>query len=448
MESVRNPFFHRGPIRQRDYFFNRQHEVGQALGLLRSLQNVALIGQRRIGKTSLLFHLAFPAIHAEYGVSSAEHLFVYLDGEELTELDDGEIRLVMAEELAAILEAAGHRGPDVALSEGSLEYRTFRHLVRRLTQRGLKLIFCFDEFEGLSANPHLGPSFFSSLRGLTGQLDVAFVTASRTPIHTLAYAQPETLSSPFFNTFAPLYLGLFSDEDAQGLVETLATRASANFSPDLVHLVTELAGPHPLLLQIAGFYTFEAWRRRDGLLEEGDHEEIRRRFCAEVQPHYEYYWRHLTAEEQYTLATLPLAQHSQEQRRNLRSLEQQCLVTRSDGRYDYLSVAFQFFVRQLPVPNVLQAGPFVVDLCQRLASCQGEPLSVTKTEFDALVYFLQHTGRVISPQELEEALWPDEYVEDPERVRSLIKSLRKALGGGADCLATRWGVGYLFQVPC
>ena len=62
--------------------------------------------------------------------------------------------------------------------------------------------------------------------------------------------------------------------------------------------------------------------------------------------------------------------------------------------------------------------------------------------------FLQHTGRVISPRELEETLWPGEYVEDPERVRSLIKGLRKALGSEAGCLATKWGVGYLFQVPC
>jgi len=49
---------------------------------------------------------------------------------------------------------------------------------------------------------------------------------------------------------------------------------------------------------------------------------------------------------------------------------------------------------------------------------------------------------------LEKALWRDEYVEDPERVRAVIKSLRKALGDEAQCLATKWGVGYLFQVPC
>jgi hypothetical protein len=448
MESVRNPFFHRGPIRQRNYFFNRQHEVSQALGLLRSLQNVALVGQRRIGKTSLLFQLADPAIHTIHGLSPAKYLFVYLDAEELTELNDGEIRSVMVEELASALKAAGHQRLDLALPEGPFEYRTFRQVVRRLTQRGLKLVFCFDEFEGFGANPHLGPSFFSSLRGLTGQLDVAYVTASRTPIHTISYTQPDTLSSPFFNTFAPLYLGLFSDEDAQRLVETLATKASATFAPDLVHLVVELAGPHPLLLQIAGFHAFEAWRQRGVLLEKGGHDEIRHHFCAEAQPHYEYYWRHLTAEEQYTLATLPLAQHSQEQRRNLRSLEQQCLLTRRNGGHDYLSAAFQSFVRQQPVPDLLQAGPFVVDLRQRLASCQGVPLSVTKTELDALVYFLQHSGRVITPRELEEALWPGEYIEDPERVRSLIKGLRKALGDEANYVATKWGVGYLFQVPC
>jgi hypothetical protein len=208
-----------------------------------------------------------------------------------------------------------------------------------------------------------------------------------------------------------------------------------------------MAGPHPLLLQIAGFHTFDVWRARDGRLSIEDHNEIQLRFQDEAQPHLAYYWRHLTAEEQYILATLPLAQQSQDLRQSLRSLVQQCLITRGTEGYDYLSVACKSFVRQQSVPDLLQAGPLVVDLRQRLAFCQDTALSVTKTELDALVFFMQHTGRVITPRELEEALWPGEYVEDPERVRSLIKGLRKALGGEADCLATKWGVGYLFQVP-
>ena len=57
-----NPFFHRGPIRRREYFCGRAQPVAQSLSLLRNGQNLALVGQRRIGKTSLLFHMADPAV--------------------------------------------------------------------------------------------------------------------------------------------------------------------------------------------------------------------------------------------------------------------------------------------------------------------------------------------------------------------------------------------------
>ncbi|MFQ6102618.1 MAG: winged helix-turn-helix domain-containing protein [Anaerolineae bacterium] len=446
MELVQNPFFHRGPIRQREYFFNRQREVNQALGLLRSLQNVALVGPRRIGKTSLLFHLADPAIHAGYGLSPDEYVFAYLDGEELTELDAGQIRRAMAEELVAALRAAGHELPSVVLPEGSLRYRAFRQAVRQLTRRGLKLIFCFDEFECLGANPHLGPSFFSSLRGLAGQLDVSYVTASKTLIQALTYAHAETLSSPFFNTFAHLHLGLFSGDDAQELIEQLAAKAGVSFPSELGDFIVELAGPHPLLLQIAGFHAFELWQVRGGKWEEGDYDHLRRRFMAEAESHFEYYWRHLSDGDRYTLAALPLTQEDEARREAIRRLEQACLIRRMDQGYAYLSPAFENFVRRQSVSHLLQLGPFLLDLFRQTALCHHTPLRVTKTEFKALAHLIRCAGQVVTPEELEKTLWGDEYVEDPERVRAVIKSLRKALGDEAECLVTKWGVGYMLQI--
>ncbi|NIO68185.1 MAG: hypothetical protein GTN71_03800 [Anaerolineae bacterium] len=446
MEFVQNPFFHRGPIRQREYFFNRQREISQVLGLLRNLQNAALVGPRRIGKTSLLFHLADPAIHAGYGLSPDEYVFAYLDGEELTELDAGQIRRAMMEELVAALEAGGHEVPTVVLSEGPLEYRAFRQAMRQLTQQGLKLIFCFDEFECLGANPHLGPGFFSSLRGLAGQFDVAYVTASKTLIQALTYAHAETLSSPFFNTFAHLHLGLFSDDDAQGLIEQLAVKAGVPLPSDLIHFIVELAGPHPLLLQIAGFHAFELWQVRGGKWEEGKGDHLRRRFLAEAESHFEYYWRHLTDGDRYTLAALPLTQEDEARREAIRRLEQACLIGRTDQGCNYLSPAFEDFVRRQSVPHLLQLGPFLLDLSRQTALCHHTPLKVTKTEFKALAHLIRRAGQVVTPEELEKALWGDEYVEDPERVRAVIKSLRKALGDEAECLVTKWGVGYMFQI--
>ena len=82
-----NPFFHRGPIRDRAYFFGRERETGQALSLLGNSQSISLIGQRRIGKTSLLFHLADSPVFTRYGLSSTEHLFIYIDCGGLANLD-------------------------------------------------------------------------------------------------------------------------------------------------------------------------------------------------------------------------------------------------------------------------------------------------------------------------------------------------------------------------
>ncbi|MFB0536700.1 MAG: winged helix-turn-helix domain-containing protein [Anaerolineae bacterium] len=446
MKSVQNPFFHRGPIRQREYFFNRQREVSQVLGLLRNLQNAALVGPRRVGKTSLLFHLADPAIHADHGLSLDEYVFAYLDGEELTELDADQIRRAMMEELVAALGAGGHEVPSVVLPEGPLGYRAFRQAVRQLTQRGLKLIFCFDEFECLGANPHLGPGFFSSLRGLAGQFDAAYVTASKTLIQALTYAHAETLSSPFFNTFAHLHLGLFLDDDAQGLIEQLAAKAGVPLPSELIHFIVELAGPHPLLLQIAGFHAFELWQVRGEKWEEGDCDHLRRRFLAEAESHLEYYWRHLTDGDRYTLAALPLTQEDEARREAIRRLEQACLIRRTDQGYIYLSPVFENFVRRQSVPHLLQLGPFLLDLPRQTALCHHTPLKVTKTEFKALAHLIRRAGQVVTPEELEKALWGDEYVEDPERVRAVIKSLRKALGNEAECLVTKWGVGYMFQI--
>jgi AAA+ ATPase superfamily predicted ATPase len=102
VESVRNPFFHRGPIRQRDHFFNREHEVGQALGLLRSLQNVALVGQRRMGKTSLLRQL--PA-HLDEA-----YLPVFLDGQALG--FEGGVAGLLYDIALEIVEALASQGID------------------------------------------------------------------------------------------------------------------------------------------------------------------------------------------------------------------------------------------------------------------------------------------------------------------------------------------------
>lgn len=432
----RNPFTHRGPIRQAEDFFGREREISRAFALLGNMQNVAIIGQRRIGKSSLLLHLCRPEVFTKHGIPEQKTVFAYVDGQELSELDEGEVRGFLAQQLAAAL------GDDQATSDkpGKLAHQDLRRFIERLAARESGAIILLDEFEALAVNPGLAPRFFSGLRALSSQFDLAFVTASHHSLFDLTYARSDTLSSPFFNTFAELRLGLFSESASQSMLETMASGAGLSLPEELVLRILALAGPHPFLLQMAAFHACESLAE----IAEGS-DAWEHRFRTEASPHFAYYWDHLSDEEQIALATLPFAQGTDTPA--LRSLAHASLIRRDSERWIYLCPALEQFVRHQSLPGLLQFGPFIMDLEGRRATGSEGPLKVTKTEFDALAFLIRNAGRVVPPEELEKALWAEEYVEDPERVRSVIKSLRKALGDDSGYLATKWGEGYILQPP-
>ena len=59
---VRNPLWHRGPIRDPAFFTGHASEVRTALSLLPNGQSISLVGPRHIGKTSLLYYISNPTI--------------------------------------------------------------------------------------------------------------------------------------------------------------------------------------------------------------------------------------------------------------------------------------------------------------------------------------------------------------------------------------------------
>lgn len=434
MPFLVNPFFHRGPIREAQFFYNREDETARVLTLLDNIQNVAIVGQRRIGKTSLLLHVSRSETYVAHGLPKETSVFVYVDSQELGELDETQTRGFMARQLATAL-------PEVIDPEElslTLSHHDFRGLIEQLTTSGFKTFLLLDEFEALAANPALTPRFFSGLRALSSQFNLAFVTASRLSLFDLTYTREDTLSSPFFNTFAHISLGLFTEDLAGGMIKTLARNVGLSLPSNIIHQIVKVAGPHPFFLQLAAFHACET------LDETGEASSLwEQHFEAEAIPHFKYYWTHLSTEEQFALAALPFNREAENQ--ILNALGEAALTRRDSNGWTYLSQVFERFVRRQTVPNLLQLGSLVLDLAGRQATGSGGSLKVTKTEFDALALLIRNAGRVVSPQELENALWGDEYIEDPERVRAVIKSLRKALSEDAEYLTTKWGKGYTMQ---
>ena len=76
-----NPFTYGNPISDPRRFFGRAREVEQIFGRLRNeeFESSSVVGDRRIGKTSLLNYLADPGVRAAHGLGSGRYIFVYVD---------------------------------------------------------------------------------------------------------------------------------------------------------------------------------------------------------------------------------------------------------------------------------------------------------------------------------------------------------------------------------
>ena len=77
--------------------------------------------------------------------------------------------------------------------------------------------------------------------------------------------------------------------------------------------------------------------------------------------------------------------------------------------------------------TVLESGDFHVDLESRAITVRGKAIHLTPKEFDLLVYFIRHPGKVLTHRTLLAALWGGNYVEQNEYLRVFVGNVRKKI---------------------
>ena len=70
---------------------------------------------------------------------------------------------------------------------------------------------------------------------------------------------------------------------------------------------------------------------------------------------------------------------------------------------------------------------FRLDTANHLLWRNGDRVAIAPKGFDVLAYLIEHAGRVVTQDEILEALWPETHV-NPEVLRKYILEIRKALG--------------------
>lgn len=97
--------------------------------------------------------------------------------------------------------------------------------------------------------------------------------------------------------------------------------------------------------------------------------------------------------------------------------------------------------------TTLDVGDFHVDLESREVKVRGQEIHLTPKEFDLLIYFIKHSGKVLTHRTLLSAIWGSNYVEQNEYLRVFIGNLRKKIEVEATphYIVTEPWIGYRFD---
>ncbi|MDQ3747508.1 MAG: transcriptional regulator, partial [Acidobacteriota bacterium] len=96
--------------------------------------------------------------------------------------------------------------------------------------------------------------------------------------------------------------------------------------------------------------------------------------------------------------------------------------------------------------KTIRFAEFEIDAKKRRLLREGKPLALNAKAFDVLVFLAENAGRILSKEEIMNAVWENQFVEEAN-LAVQISALRKALGERTDeprLLATIPGKGYEF----
>ncbi len=358
-----NPFFNRQRIIDPQYFCGREREVEGLYSAIVTRQSRSIVGERKMGKSSLLTHLSCPGSLRSHGFDPARFVFIYADLEGMANISYDEFWPEILDRLDLALpdgqESLQEMVADLA-DQAEVRFTQVRRLLRRVERAGLTVVMMLDEFESLAGNPAFSASFYGELRSLAGELGVVYITASKRSLYDLTYQHADTLSSPFFNIFSEAPLGLLPQAEAEALLAQLSGLAGQRpFLPAQIDALIQLAGPHPFFLNLAGSYLYDL--RREPITDEALMAAVVRRFKAEAEDHFRYLWNQLDEPEQAGLRLTGTAGPEIVNRLRRKSL----LRALPDGRLQPFSQAFaEFLARAEPTerPSATTDGRPAADL--------------------------------------------------------------------------------------
>ncbi|MCB0194623.1 MAG: protein kinase [Anaerolineae bacterium] len=303
---VQNPFIYNAPVPPQK-FIGRYQEVDQILGSLANpaRTSVAISGDPRVGKTSLLHYLRMEEAQEGMGLSPSWCHFIYLDCHTIMPFRETTFWRFILRILGQHFKNHETLYPQIRdlLKQSTPDTYDLSTFFDDVAQSGHLVVLLLDEFEAVTEylDPE-APQFLYHLRALVNRPDrgLALIVSTRMPLKQLC-AGFRFAGSSFDNVFSSITLHPFNETEVDELLDHYHVDFSAQERADL----RRLAGHHPYLVQLTGSLMLRA--RSNRVIEESSTTQIEADLERETEVYFTDILRCSQDQEQMLLTWLALS---------------------------------------------------------------------------------------------------------------------------------------------
>lgn len=263
-KPIFNPFIAGGPVPP-EQFFGRENDVRAVLGAVVNGQgSVAIHGEQRIGKTSLLHYLRSGYVKEEWQISGDDFTFIFFDCAGVSgrnrEYRENFWRTVLAELESEVGNQAVKEQIEAQIRRGEPTTLGLQEFFREVAKLKHRVVILLDEFENVVESD---AGLLRELRAFVGEKDISLVVATHGPLKQVVGRIDLGGGVTFDRPFYTLELKPFNKAETMRLVEerlkgqTDSKGEPIRFGPKDLGFIWEISRGHPYKIQFACYKLYE-----------------------------------------------------------------------------------------------------------------------------------------------------------------------------------------------
>jgi len=340
---IKNPYNNKKILSpDSEMFFGRNYEIETVKSLLLNdyPQCVSIIGERRIGKSSLairiLKQLMDPKtipIYLDYdginGIKTKDEFFLNINYEFINVVNTHPSKQYFTK----------YRSNNTFF----FDYVSSKKFFKQISYDNFKTIIFIDEFEYLPEQSYADDVFFSNLRFLANTPDIrlAFVTISKQPLKDLTHQSIK--ASGFWTIFTTETIGLLDESNINKLRIFGFEKNNLPIQADDKKLIDNYSGYFPFFNQLVCSRLF--YSKITGVLI--NHEQL----TSEVEPFYNSIWNSRIDKEKELLSNL--YEITEKSKNLLIEMQLRGIVIQKNNTYQPFSKLFSKYIHRQSLDNKL-----------------------------------------------------------------------------------------------